>query len=321
MKEPEPAAAVTAGDATDWKGTLHKVIPEKGLAVESWNYNSNQFFQLNITGSEGKPLSLNIFYLLTPGSVSLVKKTGFNRIEAQLHNSCMFFTAGNTPVTFKVYCENSFRALLLKIDNDWITKELKTPGASAEDLTTKLIISQKLQANYSANEYLLANRLYEHIAGNHPDNMFVISRTLLLLSDFFERSLNNSETATPGIPVEYYKKMQQVESIIISSIKRKLPTLEMIASETAMSASGLKRYFPKVFGSNIHEYYIAAKMETAKRMLLEKNLSVTEVSEFLGYDNPKYFINNFKKHFSFLPADVLKSNHNIFSKQKNINEF
>lgn len=47
----------------------------------------------------------------------------------------------------------------------------------------------------------------------------------------------------------------------------------------------------------------------AKRLLLHSDLKVKEVAEFLGFDDPSYFVKFFKRQTGYLPAEFRSANH------------
>jgi AraC-like DNA-binding protein len=49
------------------------------------------------------------------------------------------------------------------------------------------------------------------------------------------------------------------------------------------------------------------KMELAKRLLIERNISVNEVAYFLKYENVSSFITIFKNHFGYLPGLIRRN--------------
>ncbi|MEE9362234.1 MAG: helix-turn-helix domain-containing protein [Cellulophaga sp.] len=45
-------------------------------------------------------------------------------------------------------------------------------------------------------------------------------------------------------------------------------------------------------------------MEEAKKMLLEQNLSINEISDRIGYKNPQHFSTAFKRKFGMIPSRI-----------------
>lgn len=56
-------------------------------------------------------------------------------------------------------------------------------------------------------------------------------------------------------------------------------------------------------GKNIYEYFQQKRLETAKKMLLDKNNTVSIVANKLGYSNVQYFSRLFKKVTGIAPHE------------------
>lgn len=54
------------------------------------------------------------------------------------------------------------------------------------------------------------------------------------------------------------------------------------------------------------DYVAGQKLEMAKRMLVETDLSVAEIAERLSYSNAQNFIRLFKKHMDITPGQYRK---------------
>ncbi len=67
------------------------------------------------------------------------------------------------------------------------------------------------------------------------------------------------------------------------------------------------REFKDAFGQTIVEYIHYLRIKTAKQMLRNKNVSVTEISERLGFDSVHYFCRLFKKSTGFSPTEYSNS--------------
>ena len=62
-----------------------------------------------------------------------------------------------------------------------------------------------------------------------------------------------------------------------------------------------------MFGKSIYECYLEKKMDYAKRLLLEKPLTVKEVAYRLGYEKTSNFIHIFKKFHTYSPGHLKKN--------------
>ena len=51
----------------------------------------------------------------------------------------------------------------------------------------------------------------------------------------------------------------------------------------------------------LQKYHCQMRMERAARLLQQTDLTITQISERLGFDEVFYFINVFKKHMNLSP--------------------
>ncbi len=79
------------------------------------------------------------------------------------------------------------------------------------------------------------------------------------------------------------------------------PTIATLAGPAGMSASKLQKCFCQVFGLSMARYALQARMEWAKRLLAEGQLSVSEVGYRVGYSNLSKFTVAFRKHTGVNP--------------------
>lgn len=60
-------------------------------------------------------------------------------------------------------------------------------------------------------------------------------------------------------------------------------------------------FFKQVAETNLTLYIMTLRVEQAKRLLLEQNLSITEVSQAVGCEDYSYFSRVFKKRAGISP--------------------
>ncbi|MBR7132088.1 MAG: helix-turn-helix transcriptional regulator [Clostridia bacterium] len=87
---------------------------------------------------------------------------------------------------------------------------------------------------------------------------------------------------------------QQIQHYLEEHITENL-TLEQIAKDNGFSISQLQKSFKAEIGESIIDYFIGIKIERAKLMISEGNLTFTEIARRLGYVNPNYFSRLFKR--------------------------
>jgi AraC family transcriptional regulator len=83
-------------------------------------------------------------------------------------------------------------------------------------------------------------------------------------------------------------------------------TIKELSYKVAINECYLKKGFKEIFGTTIFDFYQQQRMEHAKYLLYDKSLSVTDVSDMLGYSSISHFSAAFKKHTGLKPCELLK---------------
>ncbi|MBQ7380927.1 MAG: helix-turn-helix transcriptional regulator [Clostridia bacterium] len=124
---------------------------------------------------------------------------------------------------------------------------------------------------------------------------------LLLLSLYSSRSLDvvlrvNSYTQ--------HLKRKKLSGDIKAYLEENLDKpvhLSELAARFSYSSSTLKTVFKEETGYSIIAYYNKLRLDTAKRLLLEKNHSISEIAYTLGFHTPSHFSSFFKKMSGLSP--------------------
>ena len=87
-------------------------------------------------------------------------------------------------------------------------------------------------------------------------------------------------------------------------------TLESLSKACGVSQNYFSRCFKEITGQTPFEYLLTYRIETACKMLLNGNDSVTDVCFKCGFNDLSYFINVFKKHMGMSPKSYIK-NYNV----------
>ncbi|MFD0677511.1 MULTISPECIES: response regulator transcription factor [unclassified Paenibacillus] len=79
--------------------------------------------------------------------------------------------------------------------------------------------------------------------------------------------------------------------------------LEEAAKLVHMSPFYISKYFKQKTGENFSDYVISIKMQKAAQFLKEIDYKTYEISEMIGYSNPKNFTRTFKNYFGKSPRE------------------
>lgn len=82
--------------------------------------------------------------------------------------------------------------------------------------------------------------------------------------------------------------------------------LEELAKNAGFSYSYFSYLFKKETGKTLTEYIQMVRIETAKKLLVEKERNVSEIAEMVGYSDIKFFTKQFKKTLGVSPNEYRK---------------
>lgn len=94
----------------------------------------------------------------------------------------------------------------------------------------------------------------------------------------------------------------------IYSHKNENVSLKKASDLCHISPSYFSRMFTKEIGENFSTYISSLKIEWAKELLLSTNMTISEISDNLGFNESGYLIKTFKKHEGITPALYRKYN-------------
>lgn len=99
-------------------------------------------------------------------------------------------------------------------------------------------------------------------------------------------------------------KGQEMISYLSGYIERHFEadlSLDVLAQKVSVSKYHLSREFKKYMGVPPIKYLIAVRLEKAKELLRETEMTITEISEKVGFSDFNNFTNHFKKNVGMTP--------------------
>jgi len=142
------------------------------------------------------------------------------------------------------------------------------------------VLFHKTDPWYEINKRLTIDQLYE----------FMIDVTITVVSHLsYQRKTRNQ------------KIVEQVKVLINENYGMDV-SLEYISEKVYISPCYLSSIFSQETGETFKEYLTKVRMEKAKELLKNISLKVYEVSQQVGYSDPHYFSQVFKKYTGMTPA-------------------
>ena len=118
--------------------------------------------------------------------------------------------------------------------------------------------------------------------------------------------------STPEIKEENVKNIKTILDYIKDNYSKEI-TIDELAQLLNFSKSHFMRFFKKNLGLTAIDYINEYRLNVASNLLVNTNLTITEIAIKIGISNVSYFNRLFKKHFQVSPMQYRK---NFYQKTK-----
>lgn len=115
-----------------------------------------------------------------------------------------------------------------------------------------------------------------------------------LISEKYAKSIKNEKEQEGYI-------INDAKEFILNNLTDPQLSLEMVAQNLNVSSNYLSRYFHSECDITFVGYVSSLKMQYGRKLLLETDMKIDEISRELGYSTSQYFISKFKKQFGDTP--------------------
>ena len=122
-----------------------------------------------------------------------------------------------------------------------------------------------------------------------------------ILNKIFFKMRNHAQKDKLHNTVEY-----EMKEFLNTQITKKF-RVDLLARHISHSESQTIRMFKKAYGITPYAYVLTKKIDLAKKLLCDTNLSVKEISDKLCFSDEYYFSNMFKKRTGITPSSYKKN--------------
>lgn len=88
-------------------------------------------------------------------------------------------------------------------------------------------------------------------------------------------------------------------------------SLSKLSKQFFLQPNTISKNFRKIWGKNINYYINSVRITNAVKILDTENISITELSERVGYDNVNTFLRQFKEKMDVSPLQYKKRNRSL----------
>lgn len=119
----------------------------------------------------------------------------------------------------------------------------------------------------------------------------------------YEPAIPTDSDKEPAISAIEQAFLDSVIKIVEENLDNQQFGVDMLARKVAMSAPILYKKIKAVSNLSVNDFIKSIRLKKAAALLQEKQLNVFEVAQAVGYNDRKYFSQEFKKQFGKTPKD------------------
>ena len=152
----------------------------------------------------------------------------------------------------------------------------------------------------------LVNRLFlPGPRSSRIGELYAESAAVEIVAEVLAASSGNSvrETEAALAPRERARLSRACDFIVAH--EREWPSVEAVARQAGVSASGLQRLFRSAHGLSVFEYMRRARLERARDMLGAGECTIQEAASLSGYSSAANFATAFRRQFGTTPKQAL----------------
>lgn len=137
------------------------------------------------------------------------------------------------------------------------------------------------------------------------------------LRKYFLDSITLKEN-TQKVPAEYQEILKKCIAIIETNIYKRDFTIKNFAAEMGMSHRTLYTKIKIISGQTLNAFIRSVRLRRAAMLLLTENINIAQACAEVGFEDPKYFRQQFVKLFGMTPSEYIKKYKSSFNADTNI---
>ncbi len=138
--------------------------------------------------------------------------------------------------------------------------------------------------------------IYQEIRNHSEPDPVVLDHLFGLWLREVDRARDRAGGSSP-IPANLLAVRRFIESHLSQRIR-----LDDLAAQALMSVSRLSAQFKRYFHASPMDYVLRLRLRRASHLLLDRNLTMSQVARQVGFSDPYYFSRQFKIHYGLSPS-------------------
>lgn len=260
-----------------------------------------------------QPAGLSCMFLLN-GEMDITvggRKFAFNGLhQGGSFSAISVFKTAEVPLERKVHQTQRVRKLILHATPEWLRAEGQDVFWNRQPL--EQLIHEPMAA-YNGSPTPRQQQIIQEMFNPAVHNaallpLYLESRVIEILAESLSVLISRNNTQAQHCQLKHHDQVRlQRARDLIAQFDRGPLTVDIIARETGISASGLQKLFRRAEGVSVFEYVRRTRLQQAMLRLQSGQMSVQAVSELAGYKSPENFATAFKRQFGITPREASRS--------------
>jgi len=178
-------------------------------------------------------------------------------------------------------------------------------GNGSEDLMKNCKIENKKIAHLGVNKQVILSfdRLFDTYIVH--DSFFELSTCEIIVAIYLE--IAKTLAVESGDCPEIDKRLNRVIRYIHKNYNTPIE-IGALAAKEYLSTGRFRVLFKARTGLSPYEYLLSLRLNHARQLMLQSNLSIKEIADAVGYSDQMYFCRIFKSRFGLTPSSYRKNN-------------
>lgn len=228
-----------------------------------------------------------------PGDVLLVGNREFHRLEisrpeTEAHVACLFLMP-------EFICASASSSLDYELLRPFRTRNLRSKVVPAKGKAARIfvesipVIQDLLSKGGILSQIAVKNKVRE-----------------ILLEILQSAKTEAPETAESRRADQDFERLKKVFYFLQMNFQKQI-LLQTVADVACMSASYFCRNFKKNTGRTLKEFVLGLRIDKARELLLQTDMSITQIAFEVGFSNHSYFDEIFRRFVRCSPLEYRKS--------------
>lgn len=189
---------------------------------------------------------------------------------------------------------DSSLSISCSIDDIFNTDSLKN------NLSEILFYSKSIHLQGYNDEFLdLFKLMFHEYVTAKPAYMQILKQLLIILLTKIKREYIYQRKKTVIVTPKSFSDL--VNSFFLENTSYKKVTLKEVAQRVYMSPKYFSRVFKNKVGIGFTDFCLNIRLNRAAELLAESDLKISEIINFVGYEDCKYFYVSFKNRYGMTP--------------------